>query len=1719
MKKLLVVSFVIGLSASLFLQRTFADGEENPVGVSGIYNGNVLSAGNYDPFTGNAMRIIDDILVPGSVGKYPLKWTRYWNSRTGRLQWSFSYDYGLDGWGVIASFPDGRKIDCSNDCPSGVEESMQGWDGQNSPGTIFLADGGKVIFEWHQDYISYKDVNGHTQWTVSTYYIPIQLIDPYGQVTTYIYDILGKDKDGNDIRRRSKIREPGGRYLQLVYDPNDKFLLTGVQAWDGQGNMTQSVTYTYSPLSTFQVLTRVDYSDGTFATYTYEMDGASPPGNYPRIVTCDDVRYGPMRQIQYNYGTSHRHIKSEKNLVTGEMVSQRTQTDQNGHEFKETRGDGPTRKFKYGGGYYNPKPTLGKLLWYTDFEGHTTTLGYDSGGFINSVTDANNHTTTYDRSGPAIFKITHPDSSFIQQDYGSYGWPFLAWRADERGNRTDYIRDPANMRITRKDYPDGGYETFQYNGFGQVTTHQMRNGAYQYFVYDSRGLLTDKWSPTWNSTRVDSDPKTHFDYYTASDYGGVWIDRVKRETDPLGNITEYEYDRRLVYSDPGFLNGQSTGDPCAGRGLVTKVTYPNDTHNGLYPNGTYRTSAYDKYGNKVWEEDELGQRTIYTYDDYKRLLTVTNPLGKTTTNTYTPTNGTNTSPYVHTTNSVYTTTTPTGIVTQNIYDANFRKTSTTTGYGTPQAATTRFDYDPVGNPTKATDPRGASLGDPNYTTTTDYDLRDRKWHVTDPQGHVTTFGYDAASNVTTITRSDQTVETKTYDPMNRMLTDTVPQDSGTNLTTTFVYNHSGSIYSVTDPKNQTTTFQYDPSDLKTMMIYPDNADPNNPTDYQSWTYDPAKNLIARRTVRGESQLFSYDSRHRELAMWWSNAADWANFDYDAASRMTTAEDATSKVVRQYDPANRLILDSQTLRLLPITAVSRKVHGSAGTFDIALPLIGTPGVECRSGGATNDFQLVVTFPRAVNLQNVSVTAGTGQMVNYGISNDGKQVTINLTGVTNAQTIVVTLSGVSDGSVTNDVKIGMGVLLGDTTGNGTVNSSDVNQTQSQTGQLVTSSNFREDVTVNGSISSSDVLLVQQQSGTALSAYSLTQSLPTNTEVDVQYVYDDDGKEQQLYVTSAGYGLTYSYDGMGRFDKILNRSNGTVQFQYSYDAASNEVRRSNKLNGLDQVYTPDNLNRITQRDVTLGQATISHEGYGYDPMRPGLMTSVDREDGKRDAFGYDLLPELTSAQYGLPTGGGTPQRQCSYTWDRAGNRATMTDSAGPSCTYGTTSLNQYWTTGNDPVTNGNEHELASYQNITYTYINDTHLSSISGNGKSYQLNYDALGRCAVRVLNGTTTYYIYDGEKPILEYGGGNQLLASNVYGKSIDEILMRTDYTRTPALTFYYQDDHEGSITHLTNSSGQIIESYRYDAFGAPTIKDENGNVLTSPTTGNPWSAYGNRFMFTGREYVSTFGIYEYRNRAYHPGLGRFMSEDPKLFDAGDYNLFRYVGNDPLDKTDPMGLDSVILAFPDFIVHEIPILGSRPWGHAGLLTIDNNSGRTHYYEYGRYDRPANRGIVRDYVPKNRVQVKDGQVNRASLTKVLQEVSAHSGQPGRVEGAYVRTDDKQQGKISAYAEARMADNNNQRREPYDIQRHSCNDFPREAVQAGGIKVPEKQSSYPGEEIRSLQRSFDRVSAPAPGSSTPQPSSPPPQAPDTEPADIGGTGFVMNLGGGGGPPRSGAP
>jgi hypothetical protein len=84
-------------------------------------------------------------------------------------------------------------------------------------------------------------------------------------------------------------------------------------------------------------------------------------------------------------------------------------------------------------------------------------------------------------------------------------------------------------------------------------------------------------------------------------------------------------------------------------------------------------------------------------------------------------------------------------------------------------------------------------------------------------------------------------------------------------------------------------------------------------------------------------------------------------------------------------------------LMAQSAFSRKTHGATGTFDIPLPLTGNVGVECRSGGATNDYQMIFNFATTVTVGSASVTSDNGGVSSFSVS--GSQVTVNLTGVTN------------------------------------------------------------------------------------------------------------------------------------------------------------------------------------------------------------------------------------------------------------------------------------------------------------------------------------------------------------------------------------------------------------------------------------------------------------------------------------------------------------------------------------------------------------------------------------------------------------------------------------------------------------------------------------------------------------------------------------------------
>jgi uncharacterized repeat protein (TIGR03803 family) len=164
----------------------------------------------------------------------------------------------------------------------------------------------------------------------------------------------------------------------------------------------------------------------------------------------------------------------------------------------------------------------------------------------------------------------------------------------------------------------------------------------------------------------------------------------------------------------------------------------------------------------------------------------------------------------------------------------------------------------------------------------------------------------------------------------------------------------------------------------------------------------------------------------------------------------------------------------------VSAVSRKTHSIAGTFDIDLPQTGALGIECRSGGANGDYQVVVTFALPVTFTSATVSSGTGRVAAALAS--GNQVFVNLTGVANAQRITLTLVGANDGTSTADFPVSMGVLVGDVNGNKLVDGNDVSAVQSHTRQSVNDTNFRYDVNTTGLIDGNDVSITQGHTRTS-------------------------------------------------------------------------------------------------------------------------------------------------------------------------------------------------------------------------------------------------------------------------------------------------------------------------------------------------------------------------------------------------------------------------------------------------------------------------------------------------------------------------------------------------------------------------------------------------------------------------------------------------------------
>jgi RHS repeat-associated protein len=152
--------------------------------------------------------------------------------------------------------------------------------------------------------------------------------------------------------------------------------------------------------------------------------------------------------------------------------------------------------------------------------------------------------------------------------------------------------------------------------------------------------------------------------------------------------------------------------------------------------------------------------------------------------------------------------------------------------------------------------------------------------------------------------------------------------------------------------------------------------------------------------------------------------------------------------------------------------------------------------------------------------------------------------------------------------------------------------------------------------------------------------------------------------------------------------------------------------------------------------------------------------------------------------------------------------------------------------------------------------------------------------------------DGWDLIEEYQPGSaKATAAYVYGGS--DLIAGTHNGQV----YYYYHDASGSTSHLADSTGHLVEWYRYDLQGTPSFYDQDNNQRNPNQT-----PYGVRHLFTGQQWYQELGLYDLRNRFYSPDLGRFLQPDPIDFGGDPTNLYRYCGNNPVMRSDRTGLSS-------------------------------------------------------------------------------------------------------------------------------------------------------------------------------------------------------------------------
>jgi RHS repeat-associated protein len=398
------------------------------------------------------------------------------------------------------------------------------------------------------------------------------------------------------------------------------------------------------------------------------------------------------------------------------------------------------------------------------------------------------------------------------------------------------------------------------------------------------------------------------------------------------------------------------------------------------------------------------------------------------------------------------------------------------------------------------------------------------------------------------------------------------------------------------------------------------------------------------------------------------------------------------------------------------------------------------------------------------------------------------------------------------------------------------------------------------------------------------------------EFHYDYDADGRRVGAFDPIFSKQTSYTYTARGEIENIAVHEVWSGQcdrwISYAYNAAGQRVERA-YANGTADLYGYDAAGRLssirTVRDSD--GASILRQDFGYD-LRNRRTWSM-RDNGHGETYAYQADSQLTGfrAEVWRPDlhPGATGDINHAFAYDPNGNRTTRYENEYPVTTYNTNALNEYTAVGGASVAhNDGRGNLTQWKDWSYAYDPENRLVSATGPGHAYAFAYDAEGRLGKITHNGEIEYRYYQGSRLVARCTSHPYTSEELTWGATADELV-------ATGSNYYHHDPLNNAAVLTDHDTGDVTECYKFDAFGNARVFD----AAWQPRAGG---ATGNRWLFTGQEYLADLGLYNFKNRFYHPDLGRFIQQDPIRFDAGDLNLYRYCFNNPSNLVDPLGLES-------------------------------------------------------------------------------------------------------------------------------------------------------------------------------------------------------------------------